>query len=47
MIMRLFAQRGFDTVVPIIISNTFEYQSVEQIAEDRVVQNEALLRIHA
>lgn len=38
---------GFDTVVPIIISNTFEYQSVEQIAEDRVVQNEALLRIHA
>ncbi|ETT36159.1 PTS system transporter subunit IIC [Paenibacillus sp. FSL R5-192] len=38
---------GFDTVVPIIISNTFEYQSVEQIAEDRVVQNEALLRIQA
>lgn len=38
---------GFDTVVPIIISNTFEYQSVEQIAEDRVVQNEALLRILA
>ncbi|WP_433753898.1 glucose PTS transporter subunit IIA [Paenibacillus amylolyticus] len=40
-------EAGFDTVVPIIISNTFEYQRVEQIAEDRVVQNEALLRIHA
>ncbi|MEK3823480.1 glucose PTS transporter subunit IIA [Paenibacillus sp. FSL K6-1558] len=39
---------GFDTVVPIIISNTFEYQSVEQVAkEDRIAQNEALLRIHA
>ncbi|PQP81547.1 PTS beta-glucoside transporter subunit EIIBCA [Paenibacillus sp. PCH8] len=38
---------GFDTVVPIIISNSFEYQSVEQVATNRVANNEVLLRIHA
>lgn len=38
---------GYDTVVPVIISNTFDYQGVEQVAADRVhvTQNEHLLRI--
>ncbi|WP_342415669.1 glucose PTS transporter subunit IIA [Paenibacillus sp. FSL R10-2782] len=37
---------GFDTVVPVIISNTYAYQGVDQVAVNRVAKNEALLCIH-
>ncbi|WP_342549869.1 glucose PTS transporter subunit IIA [Paenibacillus sp. FSL P2-0089] len=36
---------GYDTVVPVIISNTFDYQGVEQVAAGRVAPTEHLLRI--
>ncbi|MEK3758174.1 glucose PTS transporter subunit IIA [Paenibacillus sp. FSL P4-0338] len=36
---------GYDTVVPIIISNTFDYQGVEQVAAGHVAPTQHLLRI--
>ncbi|WP_342478075.1 glucose PTS transporter subunit IIA [Paenibacillus sp. FSL H7-0350] len=36
---------GYDTVVPIIISNTFDYQGVEQVTAGHVAPTQHLLRI--